>query len=181
MKQSVDHLDRVFVPRSPLAQALQRLRQKALVEDATFWLFIAGLAWVPFFYGSNDELAWGVNAVLFPGLAALYEFALLIARKAHPVGLRNVIIPATLFGIALIWIGVQTLTWSSSSLVNPVWGMASEALGRPVEGSISVNRDLTVLALVRLITSASVFWLALQLCRNGVRAGRFVTAIVTIG
>jgi len=36
-----------------------------------------------------------------------------------------------------------------------------------VAGSISVKRDLTTLALVRLVTSASVFWTVLQLvgCR----------------
>ena len=42
---------------------------------------------------------------------------------------------------------------------------------KAVAGSISVNRDLTTLALVRLVTSASVFWTVLQLvgcrCRPG--------------
>ena len=36
------------------------------------------------------------------------------------------------------------------------------------------------MALVRLITSASVFWLALQLCRDATRAKHFMTAIVVI-
>jgi O-antigen ligase len=180
MKQSIDHFDRVLTTRSP-SPALHRLQRSAVIDHAAFWLFMAGLAWVPFFYGSNDILAWGVNAVIFPALVALYEVALLLRRKAHPVGIRTIALPATLFGIVLIWIGVQTLTWPSSSLVNPVWGMASEALGRPIAGSISVNRDLTVLALVRLITAASVFWLALQLCRDGARAGLFMTAIAAIG
>src|ERR1700674_3693464 len=39
-------------------------------DRATFWVFIAGLAWTPFWYGSNDLVAWGINAVLFPGLGA---------------------------------------------------------------------------------------------------------------
>jgi O-antigen ligase len=58
--------------------------------------------------------------------------------------------------------------------------MVAEALEKPVQGSISVNRDLTTLALVRLITSAGVFWLALQLCRNASRAIALVTAIAAI-
>jgi O-antigen ligase len=150
-----------------------------LVERSVFWIFLLGIAWVPFWYGSNVLLAWGINAVLFPGLAALYEISLLTRGKGHPVGIRNLALSAALFAVVVLWIGCQTLTWSS--LVNPIWGMASEALGRPIEGSISVDRDLTTLALVRLITAASVFWIALQLCRDGERAGRFVAVLAVIG
>ena len=64
---------------------------------------------------------------------------------------------------------------------NPVWEMAGDAAGARLAGSISVNRDLTAAALVRLITGASVFWLALQLCRDAGRARSLVTAIALIG
>ena len=96
MKQSIYHFDRVLITRSPL-QALHRLQLSAIIDDAAFWLFMAGLAWVPFWYGSNDILAWGINAVIFPALVALYEFALLLRRKAHPVGIRAIAVPAALF------------------------------------------------------------------------------------
>src|SRR5947207_8987816 len=59
--------------------------------------------------------------------------------------------------------------------------MAADALGRPVEGSISVNRDLTNLALLRLVTAALVFWLSLQLCRDAKRARSFLRGIGVIG
>jgi O-antigen ligase len=49
-----------------------------------------------------------------------------------------------------------------------------------VGGSISVNRDLTTLALLRLITAASVLWLAIQLFRNESRAIHFMMAFVAI-
>lgn len=142
---------------------------------------MAGLAWAPFWYGSNDLIAWGINAVLFPGLAALYEIQLLIRGKHHPIGLGALGLPAVLFAAVLAWIEIQTLTWAPSPLVNPIWGMTASALGRAVPASISVNRDLTTLALVRLITAASVFWTALQLCRDGMRASRLIAAIATIG
>lgn len=140
-----------------------------------------GLAWVPFWYGSNELISWGINAVLFPGLAALYEISLLIRRKGHAVGIRNLASAAALFTVVVIWIGCQTLVLPHSPLVNPIWDMASEALARPIDGSISVNRDLTTLALVRMITAASVFWIALQLCRDEARAGLLVTLIAAIG
>ena len=59
--------------------------------------------------------------------------------------------------------------------------MANDAIGHRIAGSISVNRDLTVLALVRLITAASAFWLALQLCRESRRAEHLLVGIVAIG
>lgn len=146
-----------------------------------FWLLVAGLAWVPFRYGSNELMAWGINAVLFPGLAALYEISLLVRGKRHPIGIRAVALPGALFVAVVLWIAFQTVAWVPSSLVNPIWGMAADALGRPLAGSISVDRDLTTLALVRLLTAASAFWLALQLGRNGRRAGVLVASVAAIG
>ncbi len=59
--------------------------------------------------------------------------------------------------------------------------MARDALERDVPGSISINRDLTILALLRFSTCGLVFWLALQLCRSGARARRLLAAVAIIG
>jgi O-antigen ligase len=64
---------------------------------------------------------------------------------------------------------------------HPIWQMSRDALALDVPGSISVNRDATVLALLRLVTAAAAFWLALQLCRSGRRARLLVAAIAVIG
>lgn len=152
-----------------------------IVDKAIFWLFVAGLAWVPLWYGGNAPLAWGTNAVFFPGLAALYELSIALPGRRHPVGFRALAVPAALFGAVILWISLQAVTWLPGSLANPIWGMAAEALGKPLAASISVNRDLTALALVRLLTAASVFWLAVQLCRDGARANRLIAGIALIG
>ena len=145
-----------------------------------FWLFLAALAWTPFWYGSNDLVAWGLNAVLFPGLAALYEISILVPGGSHPIGIRNLAAPAALFAAVVIWIWVQTVGWTFSPPTHPIWTMAAEALGKPLEGRMSVNRDLTTIALIRLLTAASVFWVAVQLCRDSARAGFFLRAIAAI-
>lgn len=150
------------------------------VEETLFWLLIGGLAWVPFWYGSNDWLAWGINAMIFPGLAAAYELSLLIRGKGHAIAIGYLAVPAALFAVVLVWIGFQTMTWVPSSLVHPIWHMAGDALGHPIAASISVNRDLTLIATIRLVTAASVFWLAIQLCRRNSRADRLVDAIGAI-
>jgi hypothetical protein len=163
------------------AGAPRSAKRNETIERATFWLLVAGLAWAPFWYGGNDLLAWGVNAVLFPGLAALYEISLLIRGGSHPLGVRNIAMPAAFFSAVVLWIAVQTVTGESGSFMHPIWGMAADALGRPLAGSISVNRDLTMLALIRLITAASAFWIALQLCRNAARARRMIECVAAIG
>jgi O-antigen ligase len=152
----------------------------AVIERALFWAFVAGLAWCPFWFGSNVLLAWGFNAILFPGLVAIYEISLLIRGARHPVAIRQIKVPTALFAIVLAWILIQNATWTPVWLHHPIWQMSADALGRPIAGSISVNRELTSLALLRLITAASVFWIAIQLCRDAARANLLLWSIAAI-
>ena len=97
----------------------------AIVDRAFLWLFIGGLAWCPFWFGSNVLLAWGVNAVLFPGLALLYEISLLVRGEHRQLGIKTLKIPAALFLAVLAWIFVQNATWTPSALHHPIWAMAA--------------------------------------------------------
>ena len=151
-----------------------------LVERVLLWTLIAGLAWCPFWFGSNVPLAWGINAVLFPGLVAIYELSLLIRGKRHPVAITQVKVPAALFAAVVLWIFIQDATWTPNSLHHPIWQMTADELNRPIDGSISVNRELTSLALLRLITAASAFWLAMQLCRDASRANFLLKSVAAI-
>ncbi|MDB5534679.1 MAG: hypothetical protein JWO28_2994 [Hyphomicrobiales bacterium] len=149
-------------------------------DRVLFWSFVAGLAWVPFWFASNTLLAWGVNAVIFPGIAAVYEARLLTTRRRHLVAVRRIALPVVLIGIVMCWIVLQNAAWTSPTLHHPAWALASGVLGLPIEGSISVNRDLTALALMRLLTAASVFWLALQFGRDAARANALLLALAAI-
>ena len=154
--------------------------ESKMTEWALFWALVAGLAWCPFLFGSNVLLAWGINALLFPGLVISYELSLLIRGERHPVAIRQLKVPAALFAAVVLWILIQNATWTPDWLHHPIWQMTAEALDKPVAGSISVNRELTSLALLRLITSASVFWIALQLCRDASRANVLLWSIAVI-
>src|SRR6516162_6608188 len=163
-----------------IAKAKGFSAHSAIVERALLWAFIAGLAWCPFWFGGSVLLAWGINAVLFPGLVAIYELSLLIRGERHPVAIWQIKLPAALFTAIVLWILIQNATWTPDWMHHPIWQMAADTLGRPVAGSISVNRELTSLALLRLITAASVFWLALQLCRNAARANFLLVSIAAV-
>jgi O-antigen ligase len=161
--------------------ATNRLPAKSTtVERALLWALIAGLAWSPFWFGGNVLLAWGINGVLFPGLVAIYEFSLLIRGERHAVAIGEIKLPAALFVAVLAWILFQDATWTPHWLHHPIWQMAAETLDKPVPASISVDRELTSLALLRLITAASVFWISIQLCRDASRAGLLLWSIAAI-
>src|SRR5215475_13154662 len=127
--------------------------RSATVELAVLAAFIAGLAWCPFWFGSNVLLAWGINAILFPGLVIIYELSLLIRGERHPVAIKQIKASAALFAAVVFWTLVQNATWPPDWLHHPIWQMAADALQKPIEGSISVNRELTSLALLRLVTA----------------------------
>ena len=158
-----------------------RAGQRRDIETAVlFWCLIGGLAWLPYWYGSNDTFAWGVNAVLFPLLTILFEAALLVRGQGHPVGLKVVGSSFILFTVVIVWILVQNTTWTPSFLHHPIWSITADVLSKQVAGSISVNRDLTALALMRLLTAGCTFWLALQLCRDPARASQLLMAVSII-
>jgi hypothetical protein len=165
---------------APLYRVAKAPARQATIEHALIWGLAAGLAWAPFWYGSNDLLAWGVNAVLFPGLVLAYEVSILVRGEQHPIGVRNVALPVGLFAAVLFWAWMQTVAGVPSTLSHPIWSMAAAALGKPAAGSISINRDFTAQALTELITVASVFWLALQLCRDATRAMFLLRAVAVI-
>jgi O-antigen ligase len=146
-----------------------------------FAALMLGLAFAPFWLGSNRPIAWGVNAIYYGALAFLYEAALLWSGRTHPVALRRIWFPALAFMSVVVWSLLQIAPFMPESWRHPIWRMASDALGEPIAGSISVNPDLTVLAVTRLLTCGLVFWLSLQLCRSERRARAMVKGIALIG
>jgi hypothetical protein len=153
----------------------------ARIDDALFLAFILTLAWTPFWFGSNRTMAWGVNAVGFGGLALLYEIGLLATLRRHPVALRRIWFPALAFAAVCAWSLIQVAAFIPAGYQHPIWRMARDALGQDLPGSISVNRDDTIVALLRFVTCGMAFWLTLQLCRSSARARRLAQAIAVIG
>ena len=150
-------------------------------ESWLYVAFIGCLAITPLWLGGNRLIAWGAHAILFGGLLILLEIGLLVSRQRHHVGLYYLREPAILIGVAVVWILIQTVGAVPDSWKHPIWAIASGVLGENLAGSISVNRELTTLALVRLLTAIAVFWVSLQLCRDAKRANRILFDFAVIG
>ncbi|MGH6839090.1 MAG: O-antigen ligase family protein [Methylocella sp.] len=158
----------------------RRIWDQDPIDGALFFALVLALAWVPLWLGANRPFAWGVDAILFPGLALVYEISLLLRGRGHPVGVRRLKAPAMLFAAVVTWIFIQMSTSVPAALQHPVWAMAADVLERPLDGCISVNRDLTALSLLRLATAASALWVSIQLCRDADRAHFLVHAVGAI-
>ncbi len=159
-----------------------RARIAKAPEDLLLVAAIIGLAWVPFWIGSNLPQAWFVNAAYFGALVVIFEIIIRMRKRPHPVALNRVIWPAILFALISIWVVVQAGTWIPRWLENPMYQYMREAYPvNVVAGSITISRDFTYPALLRLLTEGAVFWLFLQLCRSPQRAHLTVQAVALIG
>jgi len=118
--------------------------------------------------GSNREWSWTLCA-LATGLLALAWSGHALWRTERvstqlPAGL------ALLFLAACGWVLVQIGPWTPLNWQHPLWGMSRELLGTDVSGSISLAREDSLVALMRLLTYGLVFFLAFQLGGSRERA-----------
>jgi O-antigen ligase len=153
------------------------VRGRDPVDWGLFYLVLGGLAWAPLWFGSDRIFPWAVNALWFAALTFVYEGNIIFRSRHHPFGLKQLRAPAVMFALVVFWIFLQNSTVFPVALQHPIYGMASDVLGQQLDGSISVNRDLTTLALMRLLTAACAFWLVLQLTRNPERAHLLLRAV----
>lgn len=154
-------------------------------NDVLFVGLLLALAWVPFRFGSNHLVAWGINAALFGLLTIAFEIGLLSSGVRHPVAPRRIWWAIMLFAGLVAWILFQLSPWAPPSWQSPFWQLTADSFAQipdvgPVEGRISVTPDQGILGLVRLLTIASAFYLGLQLCRDRRRAELFLRVMVVV-
>ncbi len=154
-------------------------------DQVLFVLFLFALAFVPFLFGSNYLLAWGLNAAIFATLVLAFEVGGLVFGRPYPVAPQRVAIVLALFVLVVLWVCVQISSMTPEAWHNPFWRLTADVLLPRFPpwcpaGSMSVTPDEGVIALVRLATAAAAFWLGLQLCRGRRRGTQFLYAMVGI-
>jgi O-antigen ligase len=167
------------IVKKPVSRAREHAPER--LDHIIYWAAIVGLAWVPFWLGSNREIAWYINAALFGTLLLGFEISLIARRRSHPVPVSGVAFPVGIFILVCVWILIQATTWTPAQLHNPIYQLLRERAHLDISGSITINRTETYIALLRLLTAGSVFWLFLQLCRSPKRAHWTIQAVAIIG
>ncbi len=139
------------------------------------------VAAAPLPLGSNRPGSWSALAVVTGALLLLWSFSVvreprrqLLPWTAHwPVTLG--------FSAVVAWIYLQSVPWTPVAWHHPLWREASEALGEPLPGAISISPVQSITALMRLLTYGGVFWLAMQFGRAQQRARIALWSIVLAG
>lgn len=150
--------------------------------DSLFWPLIALVALAPLPLASNRPLPAALLALCAGTLLTIW--AIRVATKGPgtiAVPVSRLRWPLILFGAVALWILVQAMPIMPRGWADPIWGLAAEALGKPLAGSLSVNPEATLTGLMRLLSYAAIFWLSLQLNRDPHHARRALAAIALIG
>ena len=129
-------------------------------------ILILVLVTAPLLLGGHSPLAWSINATLI-GLATTAFSGWHIVRR-QPLPVPHSWLGGAFIALILVafWIYLQSASWTPHFMHHRAWDSAARALNHEYRGAISLNPSETRLALLRLVTTAAVFWLALQLGRD---------------
>lgn len=134
-----------------------------------FCCFLVLLGAAPWWFGSNRPEFWALNAAAFGLLLCAAAMTHRVVIDATPLAL-----PGLLFIGSMGWALVQALPLTPDILHDRYWPLASEALGREVIGSVSLAPGLTYSALLRSLTDAAAFCVALLVVQSGQRSRYFI-------
>lgn len=118
--------------------------------------------------GSNREWSWTACCLV----AGLILLAWSIRALTRPVPIARGLPPGLilLFLAVCAWVLVQVSPWVPEGWIHPLWGMSGETLGQNLTGTISLSRDDSLVALMRLACYGTVFFLSFQLGASRERA-----------
>jgi hypothetical protein len=92
-------------------------------------------------------------------LLVMWAAEALRERYVIAVSWRRIWPLVVMFAAVVGWIVLQMVSWTPATWHHPAWAAAAAALGEPLAGSITIDRELTQTALMRLLAYAGVFWL----------------------
>lgn len=127
-----------------------------------FWLLIALVCLAPLPFGADRPWASSLLG-LWVGML-LAARALDVARKRGPSGLsgRLDLALALVFGLLVLWLLVQVSPLTPAAWHHPAWDQAAGALGAAPRGAIALAPEHGITTLMRIVSYAGVFWLALH-------------------
>lgn len=140
-------------------------------NNILFRLLLGLVLLSPLPLGSARPLAWSLMAVLVALLLTGWGIAVLIGKARAPLSMARLWPVALPFALALGWAFLQTTSLIPAGWWHPLWTEAAQALGRsPAYGAVSVDPEMTLTGILRLVSYGGVFWLSVQLGRDRSRA-----------
>ena len=146
-----------------------------------FWALMGLLAWAPLPLASNRPWAWSLLALAVGMLLVLWALAALRRPRLMRLGWRAMAVPAALAFGAVSWFLLQASPLLPPDWHAPVWRMAAAALGRPLDGAVSIDPAASVGGAMRLAAYGGAFWLAAQYGRDPARAPAVLWTVAAAG
>lgn len=153
----------------------------SILNRLLFFSLLAIVALVPLPLASNRPLPAALVALILGLILIVWAVSAVMRNEPGAVSVRRVAWPLGLAALTVSWIIVQWSPWTPDSWHHPVWQQASGILGEQLAGRITVNPDATLAALMRLLSYAAVFWLAMQLAVHRKAARQAVLAVILAG
>jgi len=135
------------------------------MANIVFWALVITVGLAPLPLASNRPWAWGVLGASVGIQLVAFSLAALFDRSLIQLEWRRYGAALVAFAVLVVWFFVQQSTMTPDSWHNPLWREASGLLGTPLKGSIAIDPGAARETILRLITYAGVFFLAIQLCR----------------
>ena len=143
-----------------------------------FFLLIGLIGVSPVFCIINGPIIHGFLSAYTAMAVAIVGLSI---RPGEAGYLSQIIRPIFVLAIVpAIWMLIQMLPIPISGLVHPIWTSAEAALHDPVIGSISIDRGATFLALINYCFGAGVFFVALAVTIDRVRAAFVLFGLASI-
>lgn len=153
---------------------MQQTSRAKIIEQLVFAGLLGVLIVLPLPFGGDRPWAWSLLAIVIGGMLAVWGVFAGLSRSNQAASLRPIFPSLVLYGLVLLWAGLQSTTLAPQSWHNELWGMAEKALGAHLTSNISVNPHESRTGLMRLFTYGGVFLLTFQLCTAPARAEKLV-------
>ncbi len=149
-------------PNANLVDRPSALKTTAHPPAWPFYTLLAALLLTPLPFGSIFQWTWGSLAVIVGVLLFHSGIRILSKRNDAPTGLNALWFPASLYLLVGIWVAIQGSGLLPSSWDHPLWKQAADSLGLDIPGSPSLNPFVTQSEVLKLLTYAGAFWLAME-------------------
>ncbi|MDP1615278.1 MAG: O-antigen ligase family protein [Methylococcales bacterium] len=147
-----------------------------------FYSLLAVIFLSPLPYGSNRPWSWSLCSLLVAVLGIIWAVQFFVAKQKSPFfqHVKSISDVVILFFIVIAWALIQASTDFAAGLNHPLWQMQSELL-QSSSGSISLIPADTLTLLMRSLSYALVFWLALCYSQDIYKARRIFYGLMIAG
>ncbi len=145
-------------------------KRPASANDLLFGFLTAIVLLAPLPLASNRAWSWSLLSLLVGATACTWCLFVYSGKARTGLPLRKLLVPASLYGLAIAWAWLQTVPGMPADWVHPIWKEAETALQQSLSTPVSVDSEKTRHAIMRLMAYGLIFLLATQLGRKRQRA-----------